>query len=487
MEVIKTLLEDEEHKKLYRIEEIRRKELKHNFPYIDSEKITWKLCTFENISKKFFSIFPKFVGMNFSNMLIAGGCICDLIMNRENVIHDIDIFIYGLSSELAEKKVYEIINWFCQFNKTIYCIFKENYVCFTTTTIKQINDEYITLKDVKIQIIFKLYNSILDILYSFDIGASSIGFDGKDIYLSPLGLFAYENGYNIVSIRHENLSMKYRYLKYLQKGFGIILPNLNINSNTNYFHLPNFIDVSRINNLLKMNIYNVENVFKYDYFTEFESVNQSVRRNIYRLIRGKKLYYYLDYKEFPTMTSLNKKYFIKELSKVIYFFPPKMGNYDKHLEKISNDMILLNEKNILSLYDEIKEFNSLQFFLENSVQDNNGNFICSENVVNEYISLINSKILDLFEDTNNILKMIKIYFVKIFNKIYELKWENIKKIEEILNITNQKEKIIQLYRNYISLEPSIIWKTNDEPFRPVPFQPEELYGEFFKQLTDHIE
>jgi len=173
---------------------------------------------------------------DFTNIIIAGGCISEILMNPEyNIFNntDIDIFIYGLTQTQAVEKVLYIVKFF----KPIKIIIKENYINLMSSD------------GLKIQIITKLYESINEILYTFDLGSSAVGFDGKRLYFTIMSKFTYETNYNIISEIHESLSYSYRLLKYLKRGFGIIMPFLDISKiNTPSIKLPRlFVDLEVIN------------------------------------------------------------------------------------------------------------------------------------------------------------------------------------------------------------------------------------------------
>jgi len=81
---------------------------------------------------------------------------------------------------------------------------------------------------LKLQIIFRLYNGISEILHGFDLGPSAVAFTGEEVYLTSLGKFCYENGIIIVDTTRRSTTYESRLKKYMQRGFSIVLPNLDI-------------------------------------------------------------------------------------------------------------------------------------------------------------------------------------------------------------------------------------------------------------------
>jgi len=446
-----------------------------------------------NFSSKFYDIFPKFKGFNFSNILIAGGCVSDILVN--NKIKDIDIFIYGLNEEEATDRVYESINWFCQFNKTIECIFKDNYVEFTTQTI--INNEVIN--DTKIQIIFKLYDSINEILHSFDLGCCSVGFDGRNIYMTSLARLTYEMGYNILIPNKLTKNITYRLLKYIAKGFGIIFPNLNHNSlSVRLPFSPEDEDENQIQKEISLqmifsygnnlSLIRPFNILECEYITSYFGENDeifSIKLNIKKLLKKEHLYYIIKNKEFLNVTKFTEQYYNEKLQKSIYFIPNKTENFDKTIIELSNNMILLNEKIINDKYNKLISYidNFYQYFEDNSLEKNDI-FYCSESVITNYIRNLSleMKYLLLEKDIEQIIKLIKSLFFKIKN-IFGIKKDNFENSEIIKIISEQNKKTLELYNEYIKNKPKIFWKTkeNDKFFTSFreKIPPEEWYGQYY--------
>ena len=113
-------------------------------------------------------------------------------------------------------------------------------------TIRTKNCITINLDGDSIQIILRLYNTISEILHGFDIGASSVGYDGNQVYFTKLSKFTYETDTIIVDVYRRSTTFESRLVKYFNYGFNIILKNLNIDSlstNCNKFNVYDMCDL----------------------------------------------------------------------------------------------------------------------------------------------------------------------------------------------------------------------------------------------------
>jgi hypothetical protein len=205
------------------------------------------------------------------NVLIAGGFVSELLTKSQRYKYDdIDMFIYGLNEESANTKVEQIIqklfNLYCEelieidnklMQKKIDAYKKDN-----KGTEKEIENEIATIVKsfkekqynpifsmfrspgaIKInlnrkqyQIIFRLYGSVDQILHGFDLGSSAVGFNSNGICFTTLSRFCYTYNCNIVDPSHRSPSYESRLVKYFNRGFAIILPELDMSKlRTKYF------------------------------------------------------------------------------------------------------------------------------------------------------------------------------------------------------------------------------------------------------------
>jgi hypothetical protein len=82
----------------------------------------------------------------------------------------------------------------------------------------------------EVQIVLRYYRDIREVLQGFDLGSCSVGFDGSEVWLTEAGKFAMEHGLNVLNLRERRPSYELRISKYMSRGWGLILPRLDVNS-----------------------------------------------------------------------------------------------------------------------------------------------------------------------------------------------------------------------------------------------------------------
>ena len=185
--------------------------------------------TFDRISKGVLR------GLDWSNVFVAGGMALTTLMHvnpfkdaeRDVRDCDIDLYLYDLTPEEANRKVEEI-----------YRVWSSN--------LPSTNVQKLVVKDAKtinllpsypnrrIQIILKLLSSPTQILLNFDLDACAIGFDGSRVLMLPRFARAIETGYSVFTmdliwghhLGNRRATQERRVFKYADRGFGIrILPS----------------------------------------------------------------------------------------------------------------------------------------------------------------------------------------------------------------------------------------------------------------------
>jgi hypothetical protein len=243
-------------------------------PFHNSEL---KKVDIERVKKDFNLKYPEFKNVDMNNILIAGGCIGNFITSNNSSDSDIDIFVYDLTKEAAEKKIIEIYN---SIKKELQNI--ENKKMYPhKITLSFIRTPKYTLIDNKYQIIHRLYKDKAEILHGFDIGSSSVGFDKEKIYFTELSKFSYEYGCNIVDTSRRSTSYEHRLQKYFKRGFDIILPYFDINKTSDELYrthnlppaivMPNLLFTHNCiygNKIIVSKFYNRKNADISDYETE---------------------------------------------------------------------------------------------------------------------------------------------------------------------------------------------------------------------------
>ena len=95
------------------------------------------------------------------------------------------------------------------------------------------------------QVILRRYKHPSEVLHSFDLGSCQLAYDGTDVFTTSVGLLAIKMGINIIDMTRRRRTYERRLSKYLDRGFGIVFPNLSPASlekktiKTSYFSLNN--------------------------------------------------------------------------------------------------------------------------------------------------------------------------------------------------------------------------------------------------------
>lgn len=157
--------------------------------------------------------------------------------------------LYSEVQEYIRKNLrFETSDFFPECN---YCDFDDNVerddCSCKGTCVKNMHAIDITRGDQKYQIILRIYGSISEILHGFDLGSSSIGFDGEKVYFTELGKFAYKYGCNILDPSKRSTSYEHRLKKYFERGFDIVLPDLDISKlDDTFYHLTGNYDFCKL-------------------------------------------------------------------------------------------------------------------------------------------------------------------------------------------------------------------------------------------------
>ncbi len=85
---------------------------------------------------------------------------------------------------------------------------------------------------IRYQLILRAYETKSAIIHGFDLPASAILFDGETTYMSAMGVFAHLNMLNVVDPRKRSPSYEYRLAKYFARGYGLVLPGLDMSALT---------------------------------------------------------------------------------------------------------------------------------------------------------------------------------------------------------------------------------------------------------------
>lgn len=222
---------------------IQRGELEFDFPTI-VPNFPHKLQTEPFVfATKFYEKYPQLQGLDFTNVLIAGGAVSAIFTGAD--ASDVDMFIYGLN----QKDTIEKAKYICEFlQDKITPHYSTGSPCSGDDVANKCGQKFtitrtqhtITVCDTFQIICSRAYTSKHQILRGFDLGACAVGFDGTYVMFTELGLFAHVYGYNVVDVTRCSATYEQRLVKYFYRGFGVILPNLDVTklSVRKYFSLP---------------------------------------------------------------------------------------------------------------------------------------------------------------------------------------------------------------------------------------------------------
>ena len=202
-------------------------------------------ATFERITNGILT------GLDWTNVFVAGGIVLSTLMHTDpskdddKTIKDgdIDLYLYGLDADQANKKVEEIYDiWLANLPATN----KQRLVVKNARTINFLAD----YPNRRIQIILKLLPSPTQILLNFDLDACAVGFDGKQVLMLPRCARAIETGYSVFTmdliwghyLGDRRATRETRVFKYADRGFGLrILPSYarSLEDETPFFKLAN--------------------------------------------------------------------------------------------------------------------------------------------------------------------------------------------------------------------------------------------------------
>jgi hypothetical protein len=199
----------------------------------------------------------------------------------------------------------------------------------------------------QIQIIMRHYENMAEILHSFDVQTSCIGFDGHDIYFTKLGLLCMRAGVNYFDTRKNSKTYVERLFKY---RLPILTPIFDKELFKNQYNTNGFSDTKLLYfNDTYLNVLNIEETNTYlsrlssvTKYNEFEYDLGSIPKNIF--------IHELDF----TNRSLSKLIFKRNFTSFLNHLHPII---ETHIEDIPADFNNLNQLNTELNMDYQRTFN----------------------------------------------------------------------------------------------------------------------------------
>ncbi|KAH8995817.1 hypothetical protein EDB86DRAFT_1066941 [Lactarius hatsudake] len=193
---------------------------------LDAFKKNWSIFTENSLSQ-----LPV---ADWSNVIAAGGSVQACLMPlpkaatgskraMRKYFHekafpssDVDLFLYGLTVEEAERKIV-----------TIYEAVRDSVpwdvTCVRTKHSVSIHSQY---PYRNIQIVLRLYSSPAEVLTGFDVDAPCCAYDGDRVWANPRAIVSMMRQSNTVDTTRRSPSYEVRLTKYSYRGFEVYVPGL---------------------------------------------------------------------------------------------------------------------------------------------------------------------------------------------------------------------------------------------------------------------
>lgn len=182
------------------------------------------------------------------NIIIAGGYVSSCLLETKNNYaaeeKDIDMFVYGLSQKDAANRVKQLVTNLVEAYRAMIKSQKESsradvnryhsypYAHFSPKQVYVVRSPRVINVHIgdkwKFQIILRLYNTMSEVLHGFDLGSCAVGLADQKVWFTSLSRFCYENRVNIFDGARRSTTYEYRLAKYFNRGFAIVLPQLDI-------------------------------------------------------------------------------------------------------------------------------------------------------------------------------------------------------------------------------------------------------------------
>lgn len=213
--------------------------------------------TSESFKKEFDTLFPQLQNLDWGNLGLRGGAVINLLLGLP--IKDLDIFIYGINSDLEilvrVNKLLKDLLWIEQ----RYIEYVNDQQSKETTTYKK-TPQNINIKAVRrgsvitcklsavsvpIQIVLGCNESIESLISNTDIEVCGIVYNGTEVLLTENSKWELENMTIKVDKKYPNVE---RLDKYFDKGFDIALTELDINKmpRRNLKRIPELLETQKI-------------------------------------------------------------------------------------------------------------------------------------------------------------------------------------------------------------------------------------------------
>jgi hypothetical protein len=190
----------------------------------------------ETYSRTFAGEFPEIANiLPMSNVAVAGGAAAWPFGDATKKASDVDFFLFGLPADNSEES--RKIRWSCvgalvgriraQFVQCVELL-SAGVVTMKCSRRHDPNAARQVASVVKIQIILRAYQTPSAIVHGFDVPSCSVIYDGHVACMTYLAAFAHMFHANIVVPAYRSTTYEARILKYFERGYALVMPNLNM-------------------------------------------------------------------------------------------------------------------------------------------------------------------------------------------------------------------------------------------------------------------
>ena len=211
--------------------------------YSPSDDQPQSKMTNKTFRRLFDEMCPWLSGVDWYGMAVAGGAISSILFKRSpgdsSDAWVIDIFFYGLSEIEILAKIDGVISHIksrpsrrgddrdrVSIDKGWMIHRTDN--CITLTYDIQYHPRFSGIFFKPCQFVMRRYNHLSEILHGFDLGSSAFLYDGSNVYTTAGGKLAAKYRINFLDTNLYRSSYTHRIEKYLNRGFGFVLPDLNV-------------------------------------------------------------------------------------------------------------------------------------------------------------------------------------------------------------------------------------------------------------------
>jgi len=155
-------------------------------------------------------------------LVVAGGAVAGFLMRADAQVADIDLWLVGHGSdEEALAAIGSLGDYLSRLSPlTVYRT--AGCVTFVDSTPDH--------RPCPIQVILRRYSTLGEVIHGFDLGSSAVAWDGARVWLTALGALAAEHGINILNMAARRATYEKRLARYFSRGYGIVLPDLDMGS-----------------------------------------------------------------------------------------------------------------------------------------------------------------------------------------------------------------------------------------------------------------